>query len=1197
MSHAWDFWIDRGGTFTDVIGRDPTGRLHALKKLSEDPRGDAAVLGIRELLGLPGGVPFPKGIVGEVRMGTTVATNALLERKGERTVLITTRGFRDALEIGYQARPDIFAKQIVKPELLYSDVVEIDERVRADGTVETPLDTRQVRHVLERLKQDGVNALAIVFLHAYRYPEHEDAVAAMARAIAFAQVSVSHEVSPLIKLVGRGDTTVVDAYLSPILDRYVRRLLTELDVAHSGARLMFMMSSGGLTAANLFQGKDAILSGPAGGVVALAETGRAAGYDRVIGFDMGGTSTDVAHYDGTLERAFETEVAGVRMRAPMMRIHTVAAGGGSILSYDGARFRVGPASAGANPGPACYRNGGPLAVTDANVALGKLQPDLFPAIFGPDRNLPLDAAAVRTKFDDLAKRIPGKSVEEIADGFIAIAVANMANAIKKISVERGYNVTRYALNCFGGAAGQHACLVADQLGMTEILIHPYSGLLSAYGMGLAAIRATRQAAIEQPLDGAVAGLVARTEAGIGREAIAEVAAQGIDAGDVGLVTALHLRYAGSDTPIEIRWHADDTPQILRTRFEASHSALFGFVDVSKPVIVEAIHVEAIGGGAGFAEPSFPLTGAPAQPARTARFFSQGGWHDGAVYVRADFAPGQHVYGPAMLIEPNQTIIVEPDWEARITAKNHVVLTRSEPLRHSAAIGTDADPVMLEIFNNLFMSIAEQMGVALKNTAYSVNIKERLDFSCAVFDGAARLVANAPHMPVHLGSMDRSVESIIRDNPVIRPGDVYAINAPYNGGTHLPDITVCTPVFDADAKALLFWVASRGHHADIGGIAPGSMSPLATTIEQEGVYIDNFKLVDQGYFREAELISLLTGAKYPVRNVVQNVNDLKAQIAANAKGVAELTKMVAQYGIDAVLAYMGHVQDNAAESVRRVIDRLHDLRFHYEMDQGCRIKVVIRVDRANREATVDFTGTSPQRADNFNAPEPVTRAAVLYVFRVMVADHIPMNAGCLRPIRIIVPDGSMLSPKYPAAVVAGNVEVSQAVTNCLFGALGAMAAAQGTMNNLTFGNDTYQYYETICSGSPAGPGWHGTAAVHTHMTNSRLTDPEVLELRFPVLLEDFRIMRGSGGAGRWRGGDGTRRCIRFLTRMDCALLSGHRRVPPFGLDGGGPGQVGLNMVRRLDGCIEVLKGCDQTTLEAGDAIIIETPTPGGYGAAG
>jgi 5-oxoprolinase (ATP-hydrolysing) len=1208
---SWDFWIDRGGTFTDIVGRRPDGHLIAHKLLSENPEAyrDAAVQGIRDLLGLKPGEAIPPGRIGAVKMGTTVATNALLERKGERTLLVTTKGFRDALRIGYQARPKIFAKEIVKPDMLFERVIEVDERVRADGIVERAPDIAALEPELRRAFAEGIHAVAIVFMHAYRFPEHEKQVAALARRI-FPQVSVSHEVSPLIKLVGRGDTTVVDAYLSPILRRYVTQVADDIDARHSHARLMFMMSSGGLTAADLFQGKDAILSGPAGGVVSMAQTAREAGFGRVIGFDMGGTSTDVSHFDGEYERAFETEVAGVRMRAPMMRIHTVAAGGGSILHFDGARFRVGPDSAGANPGPACYRRGGPLAVTDANVMAGKLIPDFFPKIFGPSQDQPLDGEAVREGFAALAKTVGGgKKPEEIADGFIKIAVENMANAIKKISVQRGYDVTRYALNCFGGAGGQHACLVADALGMTSVLIHPFSSLLSAYGMGMADISATRQASIEMPLnEDGVQKLADFCDASgpLVSSVINEVQEQGA------IVSALkcrpRLRYAGTDAALEIsglppwfyapeasvKWKSNAVAD-LRSAFEKQHRALFGFVDKTKDVVLEAVSVEAIGGGAKFKEKKLKTTrGKLPSPARRTRFFSKGEWHKAQVFTRDQIKPGQVVKGPAIVIEPHQTIVVEPGWQAALTAKNHLVLTRFKKLKRASAVGTKADPVMLEVFNNLFMSIAEQMGVALQNTAYSVNIKERLDFSCAVFSGDGALVANAPHMPVHLGSMDRAVETIIRENKgTIRPGDVYAINAPYNGGTHLPDITVCTPVFDGAKRKILFWVASRGHHADVGGISPGSMSPNATNIEEEGVYLDNFKLVDRGRFREREINAALTGAKYPARNPTQNVNDLKAQIAANEKGVQELRKMVEHFTMPVVHAYMKHVQDNAAESVRRVIDRLHDSEFSYEMDQGTVIKVRITVDKKKREATVDFTGTSRQQPTNFNAPEPVTRAAVLYVFRVMVDDDIPMNAGCLRPINIVIPQHTMLTPEYPAAVVAGNVETSQAVTNCLFGALGALAAAQGTMNNLNFGNARYQYYETICSGSPAGPGFNGTDAVHTHMTNTRLTDPEILEFRYPVLLEDFHIRKGSGGKGKWHAGDGIRRTIRFLEKMECTILSGHRRVRPFGLAGGEAGQVGENSVRRKDGRIEKLQGCDATMIDADEAIIIQSPTAGGY----
>ncbi|YCI05192.1 hydantoinase B/oxoprolinase family protein [Ensifer sp. D2-11] len=1202
VTGAWDFWVDRGGTFTDVVGRDPAGALHALKVLSENPGAyrDAAVHGIRQHLGLGTGEPVPAGLVGEVRMGTTVATNALLERKGERLALVTTRGFRDALRIGYQERKKIFATEIIKPEALYSDIVELDERVLADGTIERPLDEAAARRALEGLKADGYGAVAVVLMHAYRYPAHEASVARIARSIGFEQVSVSHEVSPLVKYVGRGDTTVIDAYLSPVLGRYVAQVSEELDVARSGARLMFMMSSGGLTAAEMFQGKDAILSGPAGGVVGLARTGEAAGFGRVIGFDMGGTSTDVAHFDGEYERAFETEVAGVRVRAPMMLIHTVAAGGGSVLHFDGERFRVGPDSAGANPGPACYRNGGPLAVTDANVMLGKLLPEHFPAIFGPEQNLPLDVETVRERFVALAGEIgDGRRPEDVADGFIRIAVANMVEAIKKISVSRGYDVTRYALNCFGGAGGQHACLVADALGMKSILLHPMSGLLSAYGMGLADIRATRQKALGAGLDDAAPEALVALGRELQSECLAELEAQGIARERIRTHLRAHIRYAGTDTvlPVEATFPDEDDQARLRREFEHLHRRRFGFVAENKALVIDAVEVETVGGGAAEMEAEgLAVTAGDVVANRRTRFYSQGAFHDAPVALRSEIEPGQMLTGPAIIIEANQTIVVEDGWQAELTAKDHIVLRRIKALPERTAIGTKADPVMLEIFNNLFMSIAEQMGVTLQNTAYSVNIKERLDFSCAVFDNRGNLVANAPHMPVHLGSMDASVATAIRENPVIHPGDVFLINAPYNGGTHLPDLTVCTPVFDDEGREIRFWVASRGHHADIGGISPGSMSPLATNIEEEGVYIDNFKLIDRGRFREEELERLLNGARYPVRNILQNVNDLKAQVAANEKGVAELRKMIAQFGEDVVEAYMGHVQDNAAESVRRVLDRLPDGEFSYEMDQGCRIAVKISIDRESRQATVDFTGTSQQRPDNFNAPEPVTRAAVLYVFRVLVEADIPMNAGCLRPIRIVIPQGTMLSPRYPAAVVAGNVEVSQAVTNCLFGAVEAQAAAQGTMNNLTFGNADYQYYETICSGAPAGPGYDGADAVHTHMTNSRLTDPEILETRFPVVLEDFHIRKGSGGRGKWSAGDGTQRTIRARERLDFAILSGHRRVRPFGLKGGEAGEKGRNFVRRNDGRIEELPGSAHTVLEAGEAFTVVTPTGGGYGEA-
>ncbi|AZO76073.1 MULTISPECIES: hydantoinase B/oxoprolinase family protein [unclassified Mesorhizobium] len=1203
MNKKWDFWIDRGGTFTDIIGRDPQGQLHPRKLLSENPEvyADAAIQGIRDLLGLKTGATIPTDRIGDIKMGTTVATNALLERKGDRVLLLITKGFRDALRIAYQARPDIFAKEIVLPEQLYERVIEIDERVRADGRVERLLDIAACRPAIEQAKADGIDAVAVVFMHAWKYPDHEKAVAKVCRKIGFSQISVSHEVSPLIKLVGRGDTTVVDAYLSPILSRYVRKVAGELG---AGPRLMFMMSSGGLTAADMFQGKDALLSGPAGGVVGMVETAKLAGFDKVIGFDMGGTSTDVAHYDGDYERAFDTEVAGVRIRAPMMRIHTVAAGGGSILHYEAGRFRVGPDSAGANPGPAAYRRGGPLAVTDANVTLGKLQPDVFPAIFGPGQDQPLDAGTVREKFAALAAEIgDGRSPEAVAEGFVTIAVENMANAIKKISVQRGYDVTEYLLNCFGGAGGQHACLVADALGMEAVLIHPFSGLLSAYGIGLSTVFASRQKALLKPLAEESRSSIEELIAALRQSVVADLAAQGIAEAAITSRPVLQIRYDGTDTTLPVNF---EHGSIFRARsdFEAAHKAQFGFVYENKPMIIEAVGVEGSDvGTAARDESESSREDKAASPWQTRQFFADGAWRDAGIFRREDLKPGHKVAGPALVIEPNQTIVVEPGWQAEITALNHVLLRRIEKKRRQAALGTEADPVMLEVFNNLFMSIAEQMGVTLQNTAYSVNIKERLDFSCAVFDRHGALVANAPHMPVHLGSMDRSVDTVIRLNSGdIHPGDVFALNAPYNGGTHLPDITVVTPVFDDARKEILFWAASRGHHADVGGTAPGSMTPLATTVDEEGVLFDNFRIVDRGRFREMELEVLLTDHPYPARNPAQNIADLKAQIAANEKGVAELRKMVAHFGLDVVEAYMGHVQDNAAESVRRVLERLPDAsEYEYPTDTGQVIKVKITVNREKRQATVDFTGTSKVEKNNFNAPEPVARAAVLYAFRVMVEDMIPMNAGCLRPIDIVIPDGCMLKPAYPAAVVAGNVETSQHVTNALFGAMGAMANAQGTMNNLTFGNKQYQYYETICSGSPAGRmnsgrGFAGTSGVHTHMTNSRLTDPEVLELRFPVVLEDFHIREGSGGKGKWNAGDGTKRTIRFLEKMECAILSSHRNRPPRGLEGGGDGEAGSTKVRRNDGSVDVLKACDQTTLDAGEAVVVVTPTPGGFGKA-
>lgn len=1208
MTGKWQFWIDRGGTFTDVVACDPDGRIHANKLLSENPDAysDAALEGIRRALGIASTAPIPTNRIQSVKMGTTVATNALLERKGEPTLLVITEGLADQLEIGTQARPDIFAKRIVKPEMLYARVIEAKERIRADGTIERALDLAVLETDLRKALAAGLKTVAIVFMHAYAHPIHERQAADLARRLGFTQVSVSHEVSPLIKFVNRGDTTVADAYLSPVLRRYIDRVANELDLQSNpmeanAPSLMFMASSGGLKSSAMFQGRDAILSGPAGGIVGMAETAKRAGFDKVIGFDMGGTSTDVSHFAGDYERTLETEVAGTRLTVPMLSIHTVAAGGGSTLSFDGSRLRVGPESAGSNPGPMCYRRGGPLTVTDANVMLGKLSPAHFPAIFGPNGDAPLDAEAVRGAFVTLAAAMGNTHTsEDIADGAIRIAVENMSNAIKKISVERGYDVTRYALQCFGSAGGQHACLIADTLGMDTVLLHPLSGLLSAYGIGLAPLRASREQSLELPLDANALRNIESQAWTLGNAVTEELLDQGVDHDDIALTTWVHLRYEGSDMALPVL-HSE--LEFMRRDFEGAHRRRFGFVSPERRIMAATLEVEALGttsiarvsdraikSSTDVNPTPHTLTGT----SKSDRFYSRGIWHDAQVWHREHLTQGARIEGPALVIEPHQTVVIEAGWSGTISPLNDLILSRTTKRQREIA-SAKADPIVLEVFNNLFMAVAEQMGEALRLTAQSVNIKERLDFSCAVFDATGSLVANAPHVPVHLGSMDSSVATVIRERgAVMKPGDVYMLNAPYNGGTHLPDITVVTPVYDQTNSHILFYVASRGHHADIGGIAPGSMSPRATSIDEEGVLIDNVLLVENGHFREAETFALLTQAKYPARNPQQNIADLKAQVAANNRGTAELLSMIDQYGLDVVQAYMRHVQDNAEESVRRLIARLHDGQFLVETDEGWAIEVSIRVDHETRSVTVDFTGTSPQQPTNFNAPEPVTRAAVLYVFRVMVGEPIPMNAGCLRPITIVVPDGSLLKPRYPAAVVAGNVEVSQVVTNALFAALGALGSSQGTMNNLTFGNDRHQNYETIASGAPAGSGFDGTAAVQVHMTNTRLTDPEILELRFPVVLDEFSIRRRTGGIGRWTAGDGTRRVIRFLEKMDCAILSGYRKTAPFGLDGGATGTMGRNALRHSSAPEQILPGCTQVTVEAGESIVIETPTGGGFG---
>jgi 5-oxoprolinase (ATP-hydrolysing) len=1220
----WQFWIDRGGTFTDIVAKRPDGQILVHKLLSENPDRypDAPIQGIRDILGLSPQDLIPSDRIEVVKMGTTVATNALLERKGDRVVLAITQGFKDALRIGYQNRPDIFARQILLPDMLYERVIEVEQRYNAHGEELTPVNLKNAQIDLQAAYDAGIRSCAIVLMHGYRYPRHEEQVAEIAARIGFTQISLSHQVSPLMKLVSRGDTTVVDAYLSPILRRYVDRVSQQLSGVETPpmtnnpgqrTRLMFMQSNGGLTEARQFQGKDSILSGPAGGVIGAVKASEKAGFNQIIGFDMGGTSTDVSHYAGEYERSFETEIAGVRLRAPMMSIHTIAAGGGSLVQFDGERYRVGPESAGANPGPAAYGKGGPLTVTDCNVRVGKLQPEFFPKVFGEKANEPLNINIVQEKFAQLTQEIgDGRRGEQVAAGFLAIAVDKMANAIKKISLQRGYDVSQYTLCCFGAAGGQHACLIADALSIKQILIHPYAGVLSAYGIGLADLRVLRDKAVEAQLTDELIPELERGLTQLVAEGTAEL--EGQEVGNLEPLTVfrrVRLKYQGTDSTLMVDF---ENATYMRQQFERLYQQRYGFVMPEKMLVVEAISVELICPTHPSEEPLVQRqTESSPRAIATVQMYAAEAWHDTPVYQREDLQRGDLIASPAMIVEAIGTNIIEPGWQAEISDRKHLILRKVQisktPVRTFAETSLETqhpeasplpDPVLLEIFNNLFRSIAEQMGTALQNTSYSVNIKERLDFSCAIFDSQGQLVANAPHIPVHLGSMGESVKSLIQSRGnLIKPGDAYAINNPYNGGTHLPDITVIAPVFaqgnlTSISPTPLFYVASRGHHADVGGIAPGSMPPHSTTVEEEGILLDNFLLRDRGHFCEQELLEILTSGSYPARNPDQNIADLQAQIAANEKGIQELQRLVEEYGLATVSAYMQHVQNNAENSVKRAIEVLKDGEFCLNLDTGETIQVKVEITRESRRAKIDFTGTSPQTQSNFNAPLAVCKAAVLYVFRTLVDDDIPLNEGCLKPLEIIVPEGCLLNPRYPAAVVAGNVETSQNITDCLYGALGVMAASQGTMNNFTFGNETYQYYETICGGSGAGVNFNGTDAVQTHMTNSRLTDPEVLEWRFPVLLESFDIRPNSGGKGQYCGGNGVIRRIRFLEPMTAAILSSRRVVSPFGLCGGEAGCVGRNYVERNDGKVEELGSTAMVEMQQGDVFVIETPGGGGLG---
>ncbi len=1189
----WLFWIDRGGTFTDVVARAPNGGLLTRKLLSENSARyqDAAVAAMRDLLEVGEDDAFPTDRVAEVRMGTTVATNALLERAGDRVVLVVTKGFADALEIGYQNRPKLFDLDIQKPLPLYERVVEVDERVNSSGDVVRALDDATIRAALAQAFDDGIRAVAILFMHGYKYPTNERLVAEIARDLGFDEIVTSHQAAGLMKLVARGDTTVADAYLTPTLRRYVKRVAEATGLKN----IFFMQSSGGLARADRFRGKDAILSGPAGGVVGAVETSVAAGFDMLVTFDMGGTSTDVSHFAGEYERVYESEIAGTRLQVPMMDIHTVAAGGGSICSFEGGRYRVGPASSGAVPGPACYGRGGPLTVTDCNLAVGKLLPGYFPKVFGPGGDKELDEQATAARLAEIIEQTEIEigsrpSPEEVADGFLRVALGHMARAIKRVSVERGHDIRRHALVSFGGAGGQHACAVADALGIRTVVIHPMAGVLSALGIGMADVREFKIRTLEVPLEAAsMPGVLAALDE-LDAKAIDIVAGQGINRDEISAVHSLRVKYLGSDTALSVPVGrlAD-----ICGDFAAVHKQHFGFVEPDKALVVEAVAVEVVGRGVKAVADLNALAGGSGAEGTT-NVYSGGAWHDAAIYRRDDLEPGQPVRGPAIIIEDHGTNVIDPGWQAELRRDAVLVLTRAEVRDRSSTVGTNANPVTLEIFNNLFMNVAEEMGAVLANTAHSVNIKERLDFSCAVFDSDGNLVANAPHIPVHLGSMGESVAEIIAKNKHdLHPGDVWMLNDPYKGGTHLPDVTLVTPVF-LDDGGPDFFVASRGHHADIGGISPGSMPPHSRTLSEEGVIFDNFLLVRDGEIREAQVRAALTSGPHPARNVDQNIADLKAEVAANARGADLLVRLVGDFGADIVGAYMGHVRANAEEAVRQVIGALDDGEITYHMDLGREVRVKVKVDKIARSAVIDFTGTSGEDDGNFNAPLAVTKAAVLYTFRALVDDDIPLNSGCLAPLDIIVPEGSLLNPTAPHAVVAGNVETSQAVTNALLLATGALAASQGTMNNLTFGNEAHQYYETIAGGAGAGNGFDGADAVQVHMTNSRLTDPEVLECRYPVLLEEFAIRRGSGGIGRNRGGDGVVRKIRFLETMHVAILSSHRDIPPPGMAGGAAGATGRNSVERANGSVKELKGADTATLYAGDVIVVETPGGGGYG---
>ena len=1195
----WDFWIDRGGTFTDIVARDPNGKLFTDKLLSENEQlyKDAGLAGIKRFLKVPHDEKIPMDNINSIKMGTTVATNALLERKGFPVVLLTTKGLRDQLRIAYQNRPNLFDRQIILNDPLYDHIVEVEERVTSSGKILQPINKEKLYEDLRKIKNVEEKSCAIVFMHSCKFNKHEKEAEEVAKAIGFSHISLSYRTSQIMKYVMRGDTTVADAYLSPVLNKYIENLYSEFNGDISG-KISFMQSNGGLTGASLFSGKDSILSGPAGGVIGGIKTSALDKEHKIIGFDMGGTSTDVWHYSGELERTVNNKIDGIRISIPMLSINTIAAGGGSILSEKSGRLIVGPESAGATPGPACYARGGPLTITDSNLVTGRIHADFFPNTFGYNSNESLSLSASKILFEQLSDKM-NVPVEEIAEGYISIADNSMAEAIKKISVQRGYDLREYCLTIFGGAAGQHACSIAEILDIKTCLIHPHASVLSAYGMGLAEVRTNKSKVIEKYLTRETLLETALIADSLITSTMENLEKQNVLEKNITYIIKLFIKLQGTDTSLEFDF---DTTTNLQIKFKETYLRLFGFKPTSKKLIIESVFVEAIGGTDVDIKSKKSVEELTTKKLSTVtkKVYIDGEWSDCQFFPIENLRKNSKIVGPAVLVGSQTSILLKKGWDSTLQESGAIKLKRVKTLQPKS----HTESAQIEVFNNLFMSIAEQMGFVLEKTAQSITIKERLDFSCAIFDKNGELVANAPHMPVHLGSMDSTVKSIIKNNSTLSHGDIFAINAPYNGGTHLPDITIVNPIWNAEKNEIIFYTAARGHHTDIGGLTPGSMPCNSTNINEEGIYIDNWKIVDKGIFKEKAIKEKLLAGSYPARSPSTNIADLKAQIAACKKGEIELLKIVNKYGLETVFRFQELVCQNAENAVRESIKTIKSTEITYQMDNDLsgavrEIKISLKPNTEDSSIEVDFSGTTMQLESNYNAPLPVTRAAVLYAFRILTGGNIPMNSGIMKPIKIKIPKSSMLSPEYPAAVIAGNVETSQAVTSALLMGFGIQAASQSTMNNITWGNEKFQYYETICGGTGAGINfsgnfYHGTSAVHSHMTNSRLTDPETLEFRYPVILEEFSVRKDSGGIGQYKGGDGVIRKISFLEPMIISVLSGHRSIGPPGLLGGGSGKVGSTSILRNDGRYEVLKYADQIKGKKGDTLIVKTPGGGALG---